>query len=92
MSASQARHFAGSSLAVVLALAFAGCDEPPPPSPMMLMQAASNADGDGQQAGSAFSGGSWREQMQMYFGERFADEQGALILQPRVAQAEAPTF
>ena len=92
MSASQTLHLAASSLAVGLALALAGCDEPPPPSPMALMQAASNADGDGQRARDALSGGTLREQMQMYFGDRFADEQGALSMQPRVAQAEAPTF
>lgn len=92
MSAFQALHLAWSALAVGLALGLAGCDEPPPPSPMALMQAASSADGDGQQARAAFAGGSLREQMQMYFGERFSEEQGTVPRQPQVTQSEGPAF
>lgn len=64
-------------LALVAACLAAGCDEPPPsyPHPLLLMQATSNAEGDGQQAGAAYTQGSLREQMQLYFGGRHPDEQ-----------------
>lgn len=91
MSAHRSLHLAWSALAVGLALGLAGCDEPPPPSPMALMQAASSADGDGQQARAAFAGGSLREQMQLYFGERFTEDQGSEARQPQ-AQSEGPAF
>ncbi|MBS0455257.1 MAG: hypothetical protein JSS14_28495 [Proteobacteria bacterium] len=83
------------ALALGLALAsMAGCNEPQhPPSAMALVQAASNPDGDGQQASAGLTGGSLREQFQMYFGERFADQERELVQQrPQVARADVPTF
>ena len=93
MPAFHALHLVRPVLALGLALGLAGCDEQQQqPTAMMLMQAAANADGDGQQARAAFTQGALREQFQTYFGERFADEQKALVQQPQVARAEVPNF
>jgi len=63
-------------LALAAACLCAGCDEPPgAPHPLLLMQATANPDGDGQQAGAAYTQGSLREQMQLFFGARHPDEQ-----------------
>ena len=92
MPVSPALHVVCRALAmtVVLASGLAGCDESQQPSAITLIQAASNPDGDGQHARTALAEGSLREQFQMYFGDRFAEEQRGLMQQPQVAQA--PTF
>ena len=63
-------------LALVAASLAVGCDEAPPshPHPLVLMQATSNPEGDGQQAGAAFTQGALREQMQLYFGTRHPED------------------
>lgn len=80
------------AVSVVLASGLAGCDESQQPSAVTLLQAASNPDGDGQQVRASLAEGSLREQLQMYFGDRFAEEERGLMQQPQVAQAQAPTF
>ena len=90
MPVSPALHvvFRALAMTVVLAPGLAGCDESQQPSAITLLQAASNPDGDGQQARASLAEGSF----QMYFGDRFAEEQRGLMQQPQVAQAQAPTF
>ena len=80
------------ALVLGVALGLGGCDDPQPPGGMVLIHAVPNPDGDGQATGAALTGAAMREKMQMYFGERFADEQRELSQQPQVATAEAPTF
>lgn len=95
MPVSPAFRIVGRAAAITAVLAaglLAGCDEPQQPSAVTLIQAASNPDGDGQQARASLAGGVLREQFQMYFGDRFAEEEKGLMQQPRVAQVEAPTF
>ncbi|MFC5610094.1 hypothetical protein [Variovorax soli] len=95
MPVSPALHVVCRAAAMTAVLAsglLAGCDESQQPTAVTLIQAASNPDGDGQQARASLAGGSLREQFQMYFGDRFAEEQKGLMQQPQVAQAQAPTF
>ena len=92
MSTFRALSLVRPALALGVALGLGGCDDPQPPSGMVLIHAVSNPGGDRQAAGAAFTGAAMRDQMQMYFGERFADEQRALSQQPQLATAEVPTF
>jgi len=90
MTANQAHHPGHSALVLVMglvtALAVAACDEPPP-SPMALMQAAARADGDAEHARAAIGGPSLRAQLEIYYGERFAEEPGAAPQRPQASAA-----
>lgn len=92
MSSLRALSLVRHALAFGVALGLGGCDESQPPGSAALIHAVSSSDGDGQGTGVGSPDRGPRDQMQLYFGERFADEQKALLQQPQVAVADAPTF
>ena len=67
-----------------LALAVAGCQEPH--SMLTLMPAAIGAGDAHVEAGAML------ERQGDHFGEQFSEGQRALAMQPRVVEADAPTF
>jgi len=80
------RGLVGLALGATLMLV-AGCDEDPS-QPMALMHAAAASEADASHAQAAFTGDSLREQLETYFGERFA-EQPAAGLAPGASQMTA---